>query len=141
MNSSASVAPTIALALVLAAPADADGTAGSFQLLGPTGLTPTGLTPTDASRDGRVVVGYNLNQSWYWTPVQGITLVGGIAPSSGGAGSTGVSDDGTRMGFTVINPNTGETEGAFCDIPSGQVTRIGDDLGALLGAWGPCSAS
>jgi hypothetical protein len=136
MNSSVSVAPTIALALVLAAPADAGGTAGSFQLLGQ-----TGLTPTDASRDGRVVVGYNLSQFWYWTPEQGITLVGGITPSSGGAGSAGVSDDGTRMGFTVINPNTGKTEGAFCDIPSGQVTRIGDDLGALLGAWGPCSAS
>jgi hypothetical protein len=39
-----------------------------------------------------------------------------VAPTdaSGGAGSTGVSDDGTR---------------------------IGDDPGALLGAWGPCSAS
>ena len=123
------------LAFITASAAVAGGTTGSFRLLGT-----TGLTPTDASRDGRVVVGYNTNQFWYWTPEQGITLVGGVTPSSGGAGSAGVSDDGTRMGFTVINPGTGKTEGAFLDIASGELARIGSfgfscDLGATS-CWG-----
>ncbi|MFM8731624.1 MAG: hypothetical protein ACKOGJ_03730 [Phycisphaerales bacterium] len=121
--------------LAAASTALAGGTSGSFQLLGQ-----TGLTPTDASADGRVVVGYNQSQFWFWTPTQGLVQIGGITPSSGGAGSAGVSDDGTRMGYTVINPQTGKTEGAFHDIPSGGTTPIGSfgfscDLGATS-CWG-----
>ena len=135
VNPSTLIASSLALTLAAVPATLAGSTTGSFQLLGT-----TGLTPTDASRDGRVVVGYNLNQFWYWTPDSGIVLVGGITPSSGGAGSAGVSDDGTRMGFTVINPDTGKTEGAFHDIASGEITRIGNfgfscDLGATS-CWG-----
>jgi uncharacterized membrane protein len=101
--------------------AEAGGTTGSFHLLGM-----TGLTPTDASSDGRVVAGYNTSQFWYWTPEQGLITIGGLSPSAGGAGSAGVSDDGTRIGYTIISPQTGKTEGAFYEVASGQTTSIGN---------------
>ena len=124
-----------ALTLCSASLADAGGSAGSFQLLGA-----SGLTPTDASSDGQVVVGYNLNEFWYWTAEQGLVPIGGLAPSAGGAGSAGVSDDGTRIGYTIIGPQTGKTEGAFYDVASGQTTSIGTfgfscDLSATS-CWG-----
>jgi hypothetical protein len=124
-----------ALALSSASLADAGGSAGSFQLLGA-----LGLTPTDASSDGQVVVGYNLDEFWYWTAEQGLVPIGGLAPSAGGAGSAGVSDDGTRIGYTIIGPQTGKTEGAFYDLSSGQTTSIGTfgfscDLSATS-CWG-----
>ncbi len=118
-----------------ASSAGAGNTTGSFQLLGL-----TGLTPSDASGDGRVVVGYNLNEFWYWTAEQGLVPIGGLAPSAGGAGSAGVSDDGTRIGYTILSPQTGKTEGAFYDVASGKTTGIGNfgfscDLSATS-CWG-----
>ncbi|MFM7052572.1 MAG: dockerin type I domain-containing protein [Planctomycetota bacterium] len=128
-------APVIALALLAAPCALADGTTGSFQLLGT-----NGLYPTAASADGSVVAGYNLSQFWYWTSSQGLVTIGGIAPSAGGAGSAGISDDGARVSLTVINPQTQKTEGAFYEIDSAQTTRIGNfgfscDL-AATSCWG-----
>lgn len=124
-----------ALFLAPASPAFAGGSTGSFQLLGT-----AGLYPSDASSDGRVVAGYNLDQFWYWTPDTGLIFIGGISPNGGGAGSATVSDDGTRIGYTVINPKTGKTEGAFYDIATGTTTRIGSfgfscDL-AATSCWG-----
>ena len=135
MTIAASTLSSLALVAGLTSASLAGGTAGSFQLLGQ-----TGLTPTDASGDGRVVVGYNLNEFWYWTPEQGLVSIGGIAPSAGGAGSAGVSDDGTRIGYTILGPQTGKTEGAFYDVASGQTTSIGTfgfscDLSATS-CWG-----
>jgi hypothetical protein len=127
----------LALVSVLASTsaALAGGTGGSFHLLGM-----TGLYPSDASADGRVVAGYNTSQFWYWTPEQGLTFIGGISPSAGGAGSAGVSDDGNRIGFTMINPQTGKAEGAFHDVSTGQSTLVGNfgfscDLSAVT-CWG-----
>lgn len=128
--------PLLALVLTSAASAgDAGGSGGSFHLLGT-----DGLFASDASSDGRVVVGYNTSQFWYWTEEDGLTLIGGISPSAGGAGSAGVSDDGTRIGLTAINPSTGKTEGAFHDVKSMQTTLTGSfgfscDL-AAVSCWG-----
>jgi len=123
------------LALAVTSTSLAGGTGGSFHLLGM-----SGLYPSDASADGRVVAGYNTSQFWYWTPEQGLTFLGGVTPSGGGAGSAGVSDDGNRIGLTVLNPQTGKTEGAFHDRSSGQTAPIGSfgfscDLGATS-CWG-----
>jgi hypothetical protein len=123
------------LALATTSAALAGGTGGSFHLLGL-----SGLYPSDASADGQVVAGYNTSQFWYWTPEQGVTFIGGISPSGGGAGSAGVSDDGNRIGFTVINPQTGKTEGAFHDRGTGQTSLVGNfgfscDLSATS-CWG-----
>ena len=124
-----------ALALVVVSAAFADGPTGSFKLLGA-----TALYPSDASSDGRTVAGYNVSQFWYWTASTGIVDIGGIAPSAGGAGSAGISNDGSRIGYTVINPQTGKTEGAFYDIGTAVTTRVGNfgfscDL-AATSCWG-----
>ena len=124
-----------ASALISGASARAGSDGGSFTLLGVQGLFPSG-----ASADGRVVVGYNDSAFWYWTVETGLIPIGGISPSNGGAGSAGVSDDGGRMGYTVINPATGKTEGAFYEIATGQTTQVGNfgfscDLSATS-CWG-----
>lgn len=125
----------VASSLLVFTSALAGSGSGSFTLLGAEGLTPSG-----ASADGRVVVGYNGSGFWYWTTGTGLIPIGGISPSNGGAGSAGVSDDGARMGYTVINPDTGKTEGAFYEIATGATTRIGNfgfscDLSATS-CWG-----
>ena len=125
----------LAAVAALSPSALAGGKTGSFHLLGM-----AGLYPSDVSADGTVVAGYDLSSFWYWTSDQGLVPIGGIAPSAGGAGSAGISDDGTRVGYTVINPSTGKTEGAFYDIDTAQTTRIGSfgfscDL-AATSCWG-----
>ncbi|MFM1804637.1 MAG: hypothetical protein RL136_1516 [Planctomycetota bacterium] len=126
-------AVTSATSIVLATNTLAGG--GSFQLLGV-----TGLYPSDASTDGSVVVGYNTNEFWYWTSKQGMTFIGGLTPFAGGAGSAGISNDGGRIGYTILNPKTGKSEGAFFDVASGTTTNAGNfgfscDLSATS-CWG-----
>jgi hypothetical protein len=123
-SSRASAAQCLAI-LVLAAACDgasfAGGTKGQLRLLGGFAGTPSGV-----SSDGRVVVGYNPAQYWYWTSDIGVIPIGGIAPGSQGAGGSGdISDDGSRIGYTVLNPDTGKTEGAFYEVPTGVTTRVG----------------
>lgn len=134
MPSARSIVSVAALALVSASTALAGGTQGSFRLLGT-----AGLYPSDASADGRVVAGYNTSAFWYWTNETGLVSIGGVSPNAGGAGSAGISDDGTRIGFTVLNGN-GKTEGAFYNIPTGQTTLAGNfgfscDLSSMS-CWG-----
>jgi len=122
-------------ALAAASVAIAGGPAGSFRLLGS-----AGLYPADASGDGRVVAGYNDSQFWYWTAEGGLVPIGGISPFAGGAGSAGISDDGNRIGFTKLNPQTGKAEGAFHEVATGQSTLVGSfgfscDLSAVT-CWG-----
>jgi uncharacterized membrane protein len=119
----------------LSAPSEAGGTKGAFYLLGQ-----SGLYPNAASANGSVVAGYNSGSFWYWTAEQGIVQIGGVTPSSGGAGNADISDDGTRVGYTIINSATGKTEGAFYEIPSGTTTPVGNfgfscDLSATS-CWG-----
>lgn len=115
------IAAACAATLAITSSALAGDQGGSLVLLGQ-----NGLYPSAASADGRTVAGYNVNEFWYWTSEQGLTTIGGISPSAGGAGSAGVSDDGTRIGYTVINPQTGKTEGAFYEVATGLTTRIGN---------------
>ena len=135
MRLSQAVSTAAVLSLSVASVTFAGGQTGSFYLLGS-----AGLTPSDASADGSVVAGYNTSGFWYWAADTGLVSIGGISPSSGGAGSAAVSDDGTRVGFTVINPASGKTEGAFYDIATATTTRIGSfgfscDL-AATSCWG-----
>jgi len=107
------------LAISLGSTALAGG--GSFTLLGVNGLFPSGV-----STNGAVVAGYNTSQFWYWTSAQGLTFIGGVSPNAGGAGSADISNSGTRIGYTVINPATGKTEAAFYDIATGTSTSAGN---------------
>lgn len=135
MRLSQSISCAAALSLSVASAALAGGSQGSFTLLGT-----AGLYPADASSDGGVVAGYNTSQFWYWTPDTGLVFIGGISPSGGGAGTAGISDDGTRIGLTVINPANGKTEGAYYNVATAQTTLAGNfgfscDLSGMS-CWG-----
>jgi uncharacterized membrane protein len=124
-----------AAALASVASPSLAGTKGAFYLLGV-----DGLYPNAASADGSVVAGYNQGSFWYWTSEAGLVQIGGVTPSGGGAGNADISDDGTRMGYTIINSATGKTEGAFYEIATGTTTPVGNfgfscDLSATS-CWG-----
>ncbi len=126
MPNRTSLYPSIATAASLAVAsialqAFAGGTTGALYLLGAQGLTPSGV-----SANGAVVTGYNTASFWFWTSQQGLVSIGGISPSSGGAGSADISSDGSRIGYTVINPATGKTEAAFYEVETGLTTNAGN---------------
>ena len=119
---SAAVARTAcAAAACIGSAALAGGGAGALHLLGGTGLTPSGV-----SANGAVVAGYNTASFWSWTSQQGLISIGGISPSGGGAGRADISSDGSRIGYTVINPATGKTEAAFYEVETGISTNAGN---------------
>lgn len=94
---------------------------GSVEFLGNFATTPTGV-----SDDGRVVVGNNPVQYWMWTPKLGIVPIGGVAPGYQGAGGSGsVSDDGSRIAYTVLN-DLGKTEAAFYEVDTAETQRVGN---------------
>ena len=110
------------------------GTKGSLALI-------AGSYATGVSDDGSIVVLNDALQYWYWTASTGHVPIGGIAPGYQGAGgSGGISADGSRIGFTAINPKTGKTEAAIYEVATGETTLIGNfgascDIGATS-AWG-----
>ncbi|MGA0172662.1 MAG: hypothetical protein ACO3NL_03320 [Phycisphaerales bacterium] len=121
MTSRSRIGYAVVVILATTSVSMAGGNSGFFKLLGA-----EGLFPADASADGRVVAGYNSNEFWYWTPEQGVVLIGGLSPSAGGAGSAGISNDGARIGLTTLNPKTGKTEGAFHEVATGETTLVGN---------------
>jgi len=110
------------------------GTKGSLALI-------EGSFATGVSDDGSIVVLNDVVQYWYWTATTGHVPIGGIAPGYQGAGGSGdISADGSRIGFTAINPKTGKTEAAIYEVATGETTLIGSfgascDIGATS-AWG-----
>jgi uncharacterized membrane protein len=121
--------------LSLNAAVEAGGSTGALHLLGANGLTPSGV-----SANGAVVTGYNSSQFWYWTAEQGLVFIGGLSPSVGGAGGADISNNGSRIGYTVLNPVTGKTEAAFYEVATGATTLAGNfgfscDLSATS-CWG-----
>lgn len=125
----------ISCAICSASTALAGGGTGALHLLGTAGLTPSGV-----SANGAVVTGYNGSAFWYWTAQQGLVGIGGISPSAGGAGSACISSDGSRIGYTILNPATTKTEAAFYEVETGITTNAGNfgfscDLSATS-CWG-----
>lgn len=136
MNAGVRIALSIAAgALGPGASVAAAPQSGSLELLGNFATTATG-----ASDDGRVVVGNNTVQYWFWTPKLGVVPIGGIAPGNQGAGGSGdVSDDGSRLAFTVLNEQ-GKSEAAFYELDTAETQRVGNfgascDISATS-AWG-----
>lgn len=124
----------LAAGLSVACSAWAGGKEGSLALI-------AGSYATGVSDDGTVVVLNDAVQYWYWTEATGHVPIGGIAPGYQGAGGSGdISADGSRIGFTKINPKTGKTEGAIHEIATGASMFIGSfgascDIGATS-VWG-----
>jgi len=117
---------TTLAALTLAAGASAQ----SFHNLG-------GITPTGVSADGSVVAASVFQGSFFvWTEAGGLVNIGGNAV----AGNASISDDGTKIGGTIVDPSTGLSEFARYVIADGVWTPLGG-LGAscdnsMSSGWG-----
>lgn len=102
----------------------ASGAAGAPQLynLG------SGNEPTAISDNG-VVAGtggyFTLGEYFTWTVQGGIVGIGGVLPSDGFGGQASISSDGTRIGGTALNPDTGFGEMGIYDTGTGTWTIYG----------------
>jgi len=77
--------------------------------------------------DTGVVVGTDTfsNQYFMWTASGGITLIGGVGGNDGYGGQATISNDGSRVGGTNINGDTGKGEAAIYDTGTGTWTNLG----------------
>ncbi len=101
------------------------GASGTFHNLG------SGMTVSGVSANGSVAVGTNGAGYFYWTQQTGVVQIGGVPPSSGG-GQAKVSDDGSLICGTLLNPISGNTEMGIYSIPNAAWTPLG-------GIGAPCS--
>ena len=89
---------------------------GSFVNLGGS------VTPTGVSADGSVVAASIFGGPFFkWTSDDGLVNIGGNA----NAGNASVSADGTRIGGSILNPDSGLNEMALYDVNSGMWTALG----------------
>ncbi|MHC4833699.1 MAG: GC-type dockerin domain-anchored protein [Planctomycetota bacterium] len=107
---------------------------GTFEDLGP------GLTASDASGNGAMVVGTTPAEYFYWTAKTGVVLIGGTAPGSGVGGQAKISDDGSRMVGTALDPATGLQAMSVYEFETGTWTPLGgigsSSGGETSSAWG-----
>jgi hypothetical protein len=93
----------------------------------------TGLTASGAANDG-TVAGYGAAGApyWIWTATGGIQFIGGTSPGNAVGGEASISDDGTRVAFTLLDDFSGFYEMGFYDTVGGVGTPLG-------GIGAPCS--
>lgn len=103
----------------------------------------SGNEPTAISDNG-VVAGtgglYTFGEYFTWTPQGGMVGIGGVLPSDGYGGQASISSDGTRVGGSALNPDTGFGEMGIYDSNAGTWTTFGGlgttiDLSTSSG-WG-----
>jgi uncharacterized membrane protein len=129
---------TVCIASFLAAASTLTATAGELHLLG---LVPFSYAD-DVSDDGQVVVGYDRQSYWYWTPSSGVVqLIGTTIPPGSGVGGQGcITADGRFMTCSTLQGTPQKAEATIYDIQNLQYTSIGSfgyncDL-ERTGAWG-----
>lgn len=120
--------------LIAASLSPAASAQGTFDDLGP------GLTASGVSGNGDLVVGTDPGQYFYWTESTGVVLIGGTAPGAGVGGRAKVSDDGSRMVGTALDPATGLNAMSVYEFESGTWTSLGgigsSSGGETSSAWG-----
>lgn len=91
------------------------------------GYEATGISDTG------VVVGTdtNTNQYFMWTAGGGMTLIGGVGANDGYGGQATISNNGSRIGGTNINADTGLGEAAVYDTGLGTWTNLGGIGGSM----------
>lgn len=116
-----------ALALtMLATASSALAAAPQFWNLG-AGFEPTGISDTG------VIVGTDTgtNQYFTWTAGGGIVHIGGVGGNDGYGGQATISRDGTRIGGTNINQQTGLGEAAIYNTNTSTWTNLGGIGGSV----------
>ncbi|MBL8877142.1 MAG: hypothetical protein JNM86_15215 [Phycisphaerae bacterium] len=116
----------VTLALATALTASTAIAAPQFWNLGG-GIEATGISDTG------VVVGTdtNSNQYFMWTAGGGMTWIGGVGGNDGYGGQASISNDGTRIGGTNINGDTGLGEMGLYDVGTGTWTNLGGIGGSI----------
>lgn len=85
-----------------------------------------GRAASGVSADGTVVAGTDATQYFVWTPSGGVVNIGGASPSIANVGGQAkVSNDGGRVGGTLLNVSTGKYEVGYYDGSTGSWTALG----------------
>lgn len=95
------------------------------------------VTPYSVNNQGQVA-GYDFTQYFMWSSGTGYQGIGGQIPGNGHGGIPRISGDGSRVGGTAINQNTGLSEMAYYDVATNTWTTVGSlgsssDAGASAG--------
>lgn len=100
--------------------------------------TGTGLLSEGISNNG--VVSGGANGYFVWTADSDVTMIGGTPPGNGIGGQGRISNDGTRISGTFLNPVSGFNEAAFYDVATGMWNPIGGIGGSsrmeISSGWG-----
>jgi len=91
------------------------------------GYEPSGISDTG------VVVGTDTfaNQYFSWNAIDGVALIGGVGGNDGYGGQATITNDGSRVGGTNINNDTGKGEIAIYDTGSATWTNLGGIGGTI----------
>ncbi len=84
-----------------------------------------GNVVTGLSLDGSVAAGTNPSEYFVWTESSGVTGIGGQVAGSGVGGQAKISDDGTRISGTTLNPASGQFEMSYYDTGANAWTPLG----------------
>lgn len=118
----------------LASPAASALAQGTIYNLGPSNAV-SGL-----SADGLTAAGTNLTTYFRWTASGGLVPIGGSAPGNGIGGQARISDDGSRICGSFLNPVSGANEMSLYTTSSGSWTPLGGIGGQsgteISGGWG-----
>jgi uncharacterized membrane protein len=98
------------------------------------------ITPYGVSGDGSRITGYAPTQYFLWTPAGGLTGIGGTPPGNGVGGTPRISNDGSRVAGTDLNPASGKNEMSYYTVATGTWTHLGG-IGGMSGpeissGWG-----
>ena len=110
--------------LALAVPATAQN---EFFELGPSD------TVSSLSADGSAAAGTNAFSYFRWTDSTGVVNIGGTPPGGGTGGQASMSNDGTRICGTFLNPGSGFFEMSLWDSNFGAWLPLGG-IGASSGS-------
>lgn len=84
-----------------------------------------GNAVTGLSLDGSAATGTNPAEYFIWTEASGVTGIGGQVAGNGIGGQAKISDDGTRVSGTTLNPASGQFEMSRYDTGTGSWTPLG----------------
>lgn len=89
-----------------------------------------GNSVSGLSFDGSVGAGSDFEQYFTWTPAGGVNPVGGTAAGGGVGGQAKLSNDGTRLSGTDLNPTSNQFEMSYYDTTTSSWTNLGG-IGAV----------
>jgi hypothetical protein len=87
---------------------------------------------TDGISDNGVASGIGGSSYFYWTDGGGLQNIGGTVPGNGVGGQGKISNDGTRISGTYLNPASGFNEMSYYDIGAGAWNPLGG-IGGMSG--------